>query len=161
RDRVDILSGYIDAYPLAVGDKATPPCIVGDSPDFCQTPTQFASRVIGYVPQKLAQVRSQLGTRLQRQVSEQRSHLARRRHGDIQAFTRCGERAEQPQMETIAQSLAGLAVGAASLFRLSRFPVGFHAHSNARFNARSNAGALVTPERQAAATRAGGGALLL
>src|SRR5262245_32777003 len=64
-------------------------------------------------------------------------------------------------METIAQSLAGLAVGAASLFRLSRFPVGFHAHSNARFNARSNAGALVTPERQAAATRAGGGALLL
>src|SRR5262249_40223005 len=36
-------------------------------------------------------------------------------------------RAEQPQTETIAQSLAGLAVGAASLFRSRWFPVGFHA----------------------------------
>jgi hypothetical protein len=39
---------------------------------------------------------------------------------------------------------------------LSRFPVSFHAHSNAH----SNAGALVTAQHQAAATRMGAAALL-
>ena len=73
--------------------------VVEQATDLAQAPSQFAARIVGDVPQQLAQLSSGDGLLGQRHVSEQRAYLARGWKREGAASTRYPQRAEHVDFE--------------------------------------------------------------
>jgi hypothetical protein len=64
-----------------------------------QAPAQFAARIVGDLPQQLAELAAQDRLRRQRQIGDQRAHLAGRRQRQHGAIPADGERPEHAQVQ--------------------------------------------------------------
>src|SRR5690606_490471 len=72
---------------------------VDDLAQLAQAPAQLPARVVGRVPQELAEMRSREGTRGEREVGEQRAHLARGGQRGRRTAAACAQRAEEPDVQ--------------------------------------------------------------
>ena len=54
-----------------------PAGLIDDAPELAEAPAELAARIVGHVPQQLAELAAGHRVRGQRQIGEQRAHLAR------------------------------------------------------------------------------------
>jgi hypothetical protein len=78
-DDIDEAVGQIERDCVAGGLDPAASWLVNEAPDLAEAPAQLAPRVVRDVPQKLAEATPGNGTRSERQIGEERAHLARRR----------------------------------------------------------------------------------
>ena len=83
-----------DAVPGGIDPAPTRP--VEDAPELAQAPAQLAARIVGHVPQQLAQADPRHGLRGKGEIGRERAHLARTRQchvRPVRASDRQGRRA--------------------------------------------------------------------
>ncbi len=76
-DRINEAVRQIERDGIPAGVDPTAVGLVNQAPDLAQAPAQFTARVVGHVPQQFAELAAARRLRSNRQVAEQRPHLAR------------------------------------------------------------------------------------
>ena len=115
----------IEPDGVRLGVDPAPPGLVDKAPDLAQAPTKLAARVVGRVPEQVAELAARHGVGCQRQVGEECPHLARRRHGQRYAVADDRQRPEEPHLQ---RGGATVSVGA------PRFRARFHGRVHARLH---------------------------
>ena len=125
-DRIDEAVRQVEPDGVGGGVHPLPAGLVDDAPDLAETPAQLAARIVRDIPQQLAKLAARDGTRGERQIGDERAHLARCRQRQRDALAADRHRPEQPDMQRR---------GAAGPAR----PIRFHGHFHAGYHARLHA----------------------
>jgi hypothetical protein len=96
---IDSGTGHVDPHRVAVGDDALLLLVVDEAPELRQAPAQRPSRIVGNVPQELADVLASEAARLQAQVGQQRTGLLGGGQRQRLAVSQHLEIAQEPQFE--------------------------------------------------------------
>lgn len=67
--------------------------------DPAEAPAQFAARIVGHVPEEIAELRPALRIGSKDQIGKQRPHLARSRQLQFRSLTADGHRPEEADFE--------------------------------------------------------------
>jgi hypothetical protein len=103
-ERVDETVAQVEPDRAAVGDDALAAFLVDEAANLGQAPAQFAARIVGGVPQQLADLGAGDGAGRQDEVAEKRAHLARGGQGQLLV----SPRQHQPAEEAESQRFHGL-----------------------------------------------------
>ena len=123
-DRVDEAAGQVQPHGIPAGLDPAPAGLIDDAPQLAQAPAQLAARIVGDVPQQLAELASRYGLRCERQVGDERTQLARGGQRHVDAVAAQGQGPEQAHGKRTARIKSG--------------PIGFHALSHAAYHACSH-----------------------
>ena len=75
-DRIDDAVREVEPDGVGLGLDPAAAGLIDDAPDLAEAPAQLAARIVGNVPQQFAKLAARHGVRRQRQIAEQRAHLA-------------------------------------------------------------------------------------
>ena len=121
-ERIHETVGEVEPDRVGLGIDPAPLRLVDYAADLAQAPAQLAARIVGHVPQQLAELAARHRAGSQRQIGEQRAHLARGRQRGGRARAHDGEGSEQPHPQP------RIAAGPIALLRIHGH---FHASSHA------------------------------
>ena len=74
--RIDGAAHEIQPDSVALGLDPALGGVVDERPDLAEAPAQLAARIVGHLPQQIAQLAARDGIRREREISEKRAHLA-------------------------------------------------------------------------------------
>ncbi len=92
--RVDEAIRQIESDGISLRLNPLPASIVDHAPELAEAPAQFPAWIVRNVPQKLAKLAPGHGTRRERQIGEERPHLARGREHHLNAVPADRHRSE-------------------------------------------------------------------
>src|SRR5262249_50895855 len=94
-DGVDGAVGEVELDLIrSAGDHPAPPLVVEDAAELAQAPAELAARIVGHVPEEVAEARARYRPRAEREVCEERADLSRARQRHRNAAAGHGARAK-------------------------------------------------------------------
>ena len=97
-DRIDEAVREVEPDRVRLRIDPPPAGLVDEAPDLAEAPAKLAARIVRDVPQQLAKLAARDGVRRERQIGEERTHLARRRQRERDAVAADRQRPEQPHL---------------------------------------------------------------
>src|SRR5262245_26337217 len=125
-DGIDEGIRQVELNGVPAGGDAPGPALVHDAPDLAQAPAELSPRIVGNIPQQLAQSAPRHGMRRKGEVGQERAHLARSRQRQCAAVPADRDGPEQAHLERRRTARQARATG-------------FHGIFHARYHARVDA----------------------